>query len=58
MPPAGSPESYAFVNPVVAVLLGWWLLGEHITGRTLLAATVIVAGAALLVLPARLHRLG
>jgi len=48
--------TYAFVNPVVAVLLGWWLLGEHVSGRTLLAAAVIVAGVALMVLPARQPR--
>jgi drug/metabolite transporter (DMT)-like permease len=48
--------TYAFVNPVVAVLLGWWLLAEHITSRTILAATVIVTGVALLVLPAPQHR--
>src|SRR5690349_6357036 len=48
--------TYAFVNPVVAVLLGWWLLGEHVGGRTLLAAAVIVAGVALMVLPARQPR--
>jgi drug/metabolite transporter (DMT)-like permease len=41
--------TYAYVNPVVAVLLGWALLGEIITGRTLLAGGVIVAGVALIV---------
>ncbi len=57
-PQAARRKPYAFVNPVVAVLLGWWLLGEHNTGRTLLAAAVIVAGVALLVLPGRQHRPG
>ena len=51
--PSQLTGTYAFVNPVVAVLLGWWLLGEHVSGRTLLAAAVIVAGVALMVLPAR-----
>jgi drug/metabolite transporter (DMT)-like permease len=48
--------TYAFVNPVVAVLLGWWLLSEPLTARTLLATAVIAAGVALIVLapvPAR-----
>jgi hypothetical protein len=48
--------TYAFVNPVVAVLLGWWLLREQVSARTILAAAVIVAGVALIVLrrpPAR-----
>ena len=46
--------------PIVLVggpsALGWWLLGEHVSGRTLLAAAVIVAGVALMVLPARQPR--
>ena len=41
--------TYAFVNPVVAVLLGWWLLGEHLTVRALIATSVIVAGVALVI---------
>ncbi len=32
----------AFVNPIVAVVLGWLLLGELITPRTVLAAGVII----------------
>lgn len=35
--------TYAYVNPVVAVFLGWLLRGEPLTPRTLLAAAVIVS---------------
>jgi drug/metabolite transporter (DMT)-like permease len=35
--------TYAFVNPVVAVFLGWAIAGEPVTARTAIAATVIVA---------------
>jgi drug/metabolite transporter (DMT)-like permease len=35
-------STYAYVNPVVAVLLGWGLAGEDLTPRMLLAAAVIV----------------
>jgi drug/metabolite transporter (DMT)-like permease len=42
--------TYAFVNPVVAVLLGWWLLDERLTWRVLAATAVIAAGVALIVL--------
>lgn len=35
--------TYSYVNTVVAVLLGWLILGEHITGRTI-GAMVIVLG--------------
>jgi len=41
--------TYAYVNPLVAVLLGVVLLGEHFTARTAIATTVIVAGVALIV---------
>jgi drug/metabolite transporter (DMT)-like permease len=51
--PSQLTGTYAFVNPVVAVLLGWWLLAEHVSGRTLLAAAVIVAGVVLMVTPGR-----
>ena len=41
--------TYAFVNPVVAVLLGWLILDERITARTLIAGAVIVVAVALIV---------
>jgi drug/metabolite transporter (DMT)-like permease len=47
--PTGLVATYAFVNPVVAVLLGWLLLGESIGARELLAGGVIVAAVALIV---------
>lgn len=37
-------STYAYVNPIVAVFLGWALGGETITTRTLVAAAVIIAG--------------
>lgn len=39
--------TYAYVNPVVAVLLGWAVLAEPITKRTVVAALVIVVAVAL-----------
>jgi drug/metabolite transporter (DMT)-like permease len=42
-------STYAYVNPVVAVLLGWAFAGEPITLRTLLAAAVIVGAVALII---------
>ena len=47
----GSPTraaTYAYVNPVVAVFLGWLLAGEAITMRTILATLVIVGGVVLI----------
>jgi len=41
--------TYAYVNPVVAVLLGWALAGEPLTWRVAAAGAVIVAAVALIV---------
>jgi drug/metabolite transporter (DMT)-like permease len=38
----------AFVNPLVAVGLGWLLLDESITPRTLLAAAIIIGAVVLI----------
>jgi EamA-like transporter family len=48
--------TYAFVSPLVAVILGWWLLGEQVSGHTLLAAAAISAGVALIMLHPRKPR--
>ncbi len=40
--------TYAYVNPIVAVLLGWAIAGETITSRTLVAAAIIVGAVALI----------
>ena len=41
--------TYAFVNPVVAVFLGWLILNESVTPVQLVACAVIVIGVALLI---------
>jgi len=41
-------STYAYVNPVVALFLGWALAGEQITARMLIAAAVIVAAVVLI----------
>jgi drug/metabolite transporter (DMT)-like permease len=38
---------YAYVNPVVAVFLGWLILSEPLTTQSVLAMVVILAGVAL-----------
>jgi drug/metabolite transporter (DMT)-like permease len=40
--PATRVASHAYVNPVVAVALGYFVAGEELTVRTLLAAVLIV----------------
>ncbi len=44
-------STYAYVNPVVAVLLGWTLAGEVLDTRTVLALGVILAGVAAINFP-------
>jgi len=43
-------STYAYVNPVIAVILGWALAGEALTTRMIVAAAVIVSGVALITL--------
>lgn len=42
-------STYAYVNPVVAVFLGWLILDEQVGLRTLVAGGVIVASVALII---------
>ena len=43
--PVSVVSTHAFVNPLIAVLLGWALLDERITGRTLLSAAMVLVSA-------------
>ncbi len=47
--PPARVATYAYVNPVVAMFLGWALAGERLTLRTLAAAAVIVAAVVLVI---------
>ena len=47
--PIGRIATYAYVNPVVAVFLGWLILGEPLSIRTVIASAVIVGAVALIV---------
>ncbi len=37
-------STYAYVNPIVAVFLGWFVLHERVSPRIFLAAAIIIAG--------------
>jgi drug/metabolite transporter (DMT)-like permease len=41
--------TYPFVNPVVALFLGWLILGETITMRTVIAAAIILTAVILVI---------
>jgi len=56
---SGAPSvlvsTYAYVNPAVAVLLGWLFAGETVGGRELAAGAVILASVGMLVLAREPH---
>jgi drug/metabolite transporter (DMT)-like permease len=45
--PVSKVSTYAYVNPVIAVFLGWLFVSEPVTPLTLLGAGIIVASVAL-----------
>jgi drug/metabolite transporter (DMT)-like permease len=47
--PISKVSTYAYVNPVVAILLGWLILDEVVTSTTVVGATIIVVSVALVV---------
>jgi len=48
--PATQVATYAFVNPVIALFLGWLLLDERLNARTLIASGVILTAVLLVIL--------
>jgi drug/metabolite transporter (DMT)-like permease len=52
VPPA-TLGTYAYVNPAIAVLLGWWLLDETLTVAQMAGTAVILAGVVLVTYAAR-----
>ena len=43
----------AYVNPVIAALLGWWILDETLTAAQIAGAAIIVAGVMLVSIRSR-----
>jgi drug/metabolite transporter (DMT)-like permease len=44
-------STYAYVNPVIAVFLGWLVLGETVNARMAVGALVVVVGVVAITLP-------
>ena len=42
--PTSLAMTYAYINPVIAVLLGAWLLSEVVTLNTLIGAVLVLLG--------------
>jgi drug/metabolite transporter (DMT)-like permease len=47
--PISKVSTYAYVNPVVAIFLGWLVLDEVVSSTTILGASIIVVSVALVV---------
>ena len=47
--PVSKVATYAYVNPVIAIALGWLILGEELTVTMLTGAAVIIASVAMIV---------
>lgn len=54
--PMSLVATYAYVNPVVAVFLGWLVIREPVTSDVILGLTVVVGGVALVVTGERFRR--
>ena len=50
---AARAATYAYVNPVVAMLLGWAFAGETIGTRTLVAAAIVLASVVVIMVGGR-----
>jgi drug/metabolite transporter (DMT)-like permease len=53
---ATSVSTYAFVNPAVAIFLGWALADEQLTAQIMLGAGIILAGVVLVISSGRPQR--
>lgn len=42
--PISKAGTYAYINPIVAMFLGWLLLGEPVTAKMIISAVFILAG--------------
>ena len=51
--PTPAVATYSLVNPVVAMALGAWILGERIDASAIAASVLVLAGVALVLWPAR-----
>jgi drug/metabolite transporter (DMT)-like permease len=47
--PISTVATYAYVNPVIAIVLGWWILSEDITPTVIAGAAAIVLSVAAVV---------
>jgi len=51
--PVSKVGTYAYVNPAVAVVLGWWFLGERLNPTQVLGTVIIIGGVVLVTVASR-----
>ncbi|WP_181307139.1 EamA family transporter [Rufibacter sp. XAAS-G3-1] len=51
--PPAQVSTYAYVNPVIAVFLGWAIAQEVVTGQTIIATVLLVAAVVLITLKSK-----
>ncbi|MBV9163771.1 MAG: EamA family transporter, partial [Pseudonocardiales bacterium] len=56
--PVWLATTYAYVNPAVALLLGWLVLGEPLTRTTLLGSTLVIASVIFVAAAERIKAVG
>jgi drug/metabolite transporter (DMT)-like permease len=47
--PISRVATYAYVNPTIAIFLGWLILDEHVSATTLLGAAIVIGSVAVTV---------
>jgi drug/metabolite transporter (DMT)-like permease len=48
--PPTQVATYAYVNPIIALILGFFIAGEHFTGRSLIASVVVIGSVASIIM--------
>lgn len=48
--PPTQVATYAYVNPIIALILGFAIAGEHFTGRSLIASVVVIGSVASIIM--------
>jgi len=52
-----SVSTYAYINPIIALFLGWWIGHELITPQTIVASLVLLSAVVLIVMKPKIgHR--
>ncbi len=48
--PPTQVATYAYVNPIIALILGFAIAGEHFTGRSLIASVIVIGSVASIIM--------